>query len=253
MSVWAWLAAPFIGLTLALFGAGGGMTTVPLLTYGLHMPLKSAIASSLWIVAAVSLTSLLRQRAWRRMNIRLLVWLAIGGIAGSWLGTRIGLAISDMLQGAIFGSLTWFVAWWMKKPKSQATHAPEHRRHYIQTLIAGLLLGIVTGILGVGGGFLMVPILIWLGISDYKLAVAHSLLLITVNATVAGLGYIGAVQVHVAPLLMIAVLAMAGSLAGSFMLKRWSSEHLQSAFSLLLILIGGFMLMGAARAWLGTA
>jgi len=82
MSIRAWLAAPFIGLSLALFGAGGGgMTTVPLLAYGLHMPLKSAIASSLWIVAAVSLTSLLRQRAWGRMNIRLLTWLAVGVMA----------------------------------------------------------------------------------------------------------------------------------------------------------------------------
>ncbi len=253
MSIWAWLAAPFIGLTLALFGAGGGMTTVPLLAYGLHMPLKSAIASSLWIVAAVSLTSLLRQRVWKRMNIRLLIWLAIGGIAGSWLGTRIGLAMPDVLQGAIFGALTWFVAWWMRKPKPQATRTTADTRHHARTLIAGLLLGIVTGILGVGGGFLMVPILIWLGISDYKLAVAHSLLLITVNATVAGLGYIGSVHIHVAPLLIIAVLAMTGSLAGSFLLKRWSPERLQGAFSLLLVLIGGFMLVGAARTWLGIA
>ncbi len=249
MSIWVWLAAPFIGLALSLFGAGGGMTTVPLLAYGLHMPLKSAIASSLWIVAAVSLTSLLRQRAWGRMNIRLLIWLAVGGIAGSWLGSRIGLAISDALQGAIFGLLTWFVAWWMRKPKPQVARVPVGVCHCARTFIAGILLGIVTGILGVGGGFLMVPVLIWLGISEYKLAVAHSLLLITLNATVAGLGYAGAVHIHVAPLLAIVVLAMAGSLAGSFLLQRWSSERLQGAFSLLLALIGGFMLMGAARTW----
>jgi len=250
MSIWVWLAAPFIGFTLALFGAGGGMTTVPLLAYGLHMPLKEAVASSLWIVAAVSLTSLLRQHAWHRMNIRVLTWFALGGVAGSWLGTRIGLAISDVLQETIFGVLTCFVAWWMHRPKAGANDTDGQTRRCIKTLITGMALGIVTGILGVGGGFLMVPALIWLGVSDYKLAVAHSLLLITVNATVAGVGYIGAVHMQVTPLLIIAVLAMTGSLAGSFLLKRWPSKRLQGAFSLLLILIGGFMLTGAVRTWL---
>ncbi len=250
MSIWVWLAAPFIGLMLALFAAGGGMIAVPLLTYGLHMPLKSAVASSLWIIAAVSLTSLLRRRVWKYMNIRLLAWFAIGGIAGSWLGSKIGLAISDMLQGAIFGVLTWGAAWWMRKPKRQTAHTPADR-HCTRMLVAGLLLGIVTGVLGVGGGFLMVPVLIWLGISEYKLAVAHSLLLITINTTVGGLGYIGAVHIHVEELFTIAVLAMLGSLAGSFLIKRWSSERLQAAFSLLLILAGGFMLMRAAHAWVG--
>jgi len=250
MSIWAWVAAPFIGLTLALFGAGGGMTTVPLLAYGLHMPLKEAIASSLWIVAAVSLTSLLRQHAWHRMNIRLLTCFALGGIIGSWLGTRIGLAISDVLQETIFGLLTCFVAWWMHRPKAAVNNTDGQICRCIKTFITGIALGIVTGILGVGGGFLMVPALIWLGVADYKLAVAHSLLLITVNATVAGLGYIGTMHLQTTPLLIIALLAIAGSLTGSFLLKRWPSERLQGVFSLLLILIGGFMLTNAARTWL---
>jgi len=250
MSIWAWIAAPFIGLLLALFGAGGGMTTVPLLAYGLHMPLKEAIASSLWIVAAVSLTSLLRQHAWGRMNIRLIVWFAAGGMAGSWLGTRIGLAISDVLQEAIFGVLTCFVAWWMRRPKPVANDTDGKIWRCVKTFITGIALGIVTGILGVGGGFLMVPALIWLGVSDYKLAVAHSLLLITINATVAGIGYIGTMHLQTTPLAIIAILAMAGSLAGSCLLKRWPPERLQGAFSIMLILIGLFMLTGVARVWL---
>lgn len=249
MSLWGWIMAPFIGLLLAMFGAGGGMTAVPLLRYGLHLPLKEAIASSLWVVATVSLVSLIRQRAWGRMNLRLLTWFTLGGVAGSWLGTRIGLMISDALQEAVFGILTCFVAWRMHKPRPEAAHSLASVCHCAQTLIIGVLLGTVTGILGVGSGFLMVPALIWLGISDYKLAVAHSLMLITINACVAGVSYLGTVHVQAVPLLIITVLAMAGSLAGGLLLKHWSAKRLQRVFSVMLILIGIFMLTNAARAW----
>jgi len=68
MNLWVWILFPLIGVLLALFGAGGGMTTVPLLAHTLRMPIKEAVASRPWIVAAVSFATLIRQRAWRQLG-----------------------------------------------------------------------------------------------------------------------------------------------------------------------------------------
>jgi uncharacterized membrane protein YfcA len=243
----AWLIAPLIGLSLAMFGAGGGMMTVPILHYAMGLPMKEAVASSLWVVVAVSLMALAQQRVWKDLNIRLLLWFAAGGVVGSWFGAHIGLSISDMLQGGLLGALTCFVAWWMRKPKPEPVHREQTRCQCAKTFFVGISLGIITGMLGVGGGFLMVPVLLWLGIVDFRLAVAHSLLLIAVNATVAGLGYINEVNMQLKPLFIIAVLAMAGGLLGNKLLHVWSPKYLQAVFSVLLLCVGLFMLLGAAQ------
>ncbi len=247
MSLWIWFLAPIIGLTLAMFGAGGGMATVPILHYGLGLSMKAAIAASLWVVVVVSFVSLWQQGVWKQLHIRLLSWFAVGGVMGSWLGARIGLSISDMLQSMIFGLLTCFVAWWMTKPKPQQNKREKTKCQCARTLLVGVALGMVTGVLGVGGGFLMVPALLWLGIVEYRLAVAHSLLLIIVNATVAGLGYWGHVEFSWQPLLLVMMLAIAGTFIGNKLCKVLPIKQMQKLFSLLLLSIGVFMLMNAVR------
>ena len=249
MSIWAWLLAPIIGLLLAMFGAGGGMTTVPLLLHVLNMPLKEAIASSLWIVAAVSLAALVRQHPWRQLKPRLLAWFAAGGILGSWSGAHLGMAMPEAAQSLSFGGLTWFVAWWMHRPGPTEAVTVSTACQCMRTLVTGTALGIVTGALGVGGGFLMVPALLWLGVGGYRLAVAHSLVLITLNASVAGLGYLDLVEIRPVPVTAIALLAMAGALLGNRLLRMWPASRMQGAFSVMLLLIGGVMIAEAVRDW----
>jgi len=239
--------APLIGMCLAIFGAGGGMLTVPLLAHGMGMPLKSAIAASLWIVVAVSMVALIRQRAWKQIQPKLLAYFMAGGVLGSWIGAHLGLAISDAVQGVMFALLVWFVAWWMfRQGAADAALADQSQPcRCLLTLAAGVILGMVTGVLGVGGGFLIVPALIWLGVSDFKVAVSHSLILIVINALVAGTTYLGRVDLAWQPMLWITVLAASGCLAGSAILNRFTTAGLQQAFSLLLLLVGAIMLYDA--------
>ncbi|TLS75613.1 sulfite exporter TauE/SafE family protein [Mariprofundus erugo] len=236
--------APLIGVLLALFGAGGGMITVPLLAYGVGLPIKVAIAASLWIVASVSLVTVLRKRAWQVIRPKLLLVFAIGGFSGSWIGSYVGLAIPDQLQSVLFGILVLFVAWWMRRATAvQASGSDGFVCRCFRTFILALILGIVTGVLGVGAGFLIVPALIWLGISDFRVAVAHSLVVITLNATVAGISYLGHIDLDVAPVLLIAVLAAAGSLIGCRFAGHLPESALRSGFSLLLLIVGAGMLL----------
>jgi len=250
IGLWAMLAAPLIGVMLALFGAGGGMLSVPLLHHGFGMPLKTAVVASLWIVAAVSLVALLRQHAWRQLHVRLLAYFVAGGAIGSWLGAHIGLAISDAAQSTCFALLVWFVAWWMRhRQQPLRQQQPAAACRCLLTLVTGIGLGIVTGLLGIGGGFMMVPALLWLGVPDYKLAVSHSLVLIVLNAIVASATYFGRVALPWQPVLSVAVLAAAGTVIGGIAVRRFSSARLQAAFSPFLLLIGAVMLYDAVRQW----
>ena len=97
MSILVWLAAPVIGVVLGLFGAGGGMLSVPVLMYGFGLPIKEAIVISLWFVAVVSMVAALHQRAWRVLRAKLLITFALGGMLGAVLGARVAGIMPDWL------------------------------------------------------------------------------------------------------------------------------------------------------------
>jgi len=241
MSLWIWFAAPLIGLLLGLFGAGGGMLTVPLLIYGLGLPIKTAVATSLWIVATVSLVAATQQRAWRILEPRLLGFFGLGGLGGGGLGAWIGTWIDPLIQEGLFALLLVVVAGWMSRLK-----LPSDSGAFIcpcgLALAIGAVLGVVTGLLGVGGGFLMVPALLYLGISRMPVAVAHSLILISFNAILSGVIYHRGIELPNSTLAGIVVLAVIGSIFGSLILKRVSTIRLQRGFSIGLLLLGVAML-----------
>ncbi len=244
MSMILWLAAPLIGLVLSLFAAGGGMIAVPLLSFGVGMPLKQAIATSLIIVACVSLIALLQKKRWRLIEWRLHRFFAIGGMIGGFSGASIGLQISDQLQTIIFAVLVLFVAWWMhsgsmKKISTRSKTTPCDCRY---SMLAGLGTGLVTGLLGVGGGFLIVPLLLMLGVVNYKSALAHSLVLIISSSLVAALRYAENLDIDWQPTLFIVVLAALGAWLGSLIAGKYSSMRLQMAFSLMLTLMASWMI-----------
>lgn len=219
------------------------MLTVPLLVYGAGFPLKQAIVSSVWIVASVSLIAAFHQRAWRVIRPALLVFFSIGGIVGSIGGAWLGARIDPALQQALFGVLLLVVAVWTWRARLHETQSVTDTCHCIVALLVGCGLGILTGLLGVGGGFLMVPALIGLGISHFPTAVAHSLLLITINATTSGITYLGQVPSSAQTLVLVGSLAAVGSVLGSHLLKRIPLKPLQRAFSLGLALLGIAMLI----------
>lgn len=241
MTIWLWLAAPLIGVMLGLFGAGGGMLTVPLLIYGVGLPVKEAVATSLWIVAAVSLIAATQQRAWRVVRLNLLVFFGSGGMLGGAAGAWIGTWIADWMQQGLFAVLLLAVAVWMRRVHVSETHE-EIPCHCGTALLTGAALGITTGLLGVGGGFLMVPALLFLGISHLPTAVAHSLVMIALHATAAGMVYLGEIPQSPRLIITIALLAGAGSLLGSHLLVRMPRARLQAGFSIGLGILGVAML-----------
>ncbi|MDX8404659.1 MAG: sulfite exporter TauE/SafE family protein [Mariprofundus sp.] len=251
MSISLWLAAPLIGLVLSLFAAGGGMIAVPLLSFGMGMPLKQAIATSLIIVACVSLIALLQNKRWQLIEWRLHRFFAIGGMVGGFAGASIGLHLSDSVQAAVFSVLVLMVAWWMHsdRMKQMTAHAKTTPCDCRYSMLAGLATGMVTGLLGVGGGFLIVPLLLMLGVANYQSAVAHSLVLIVSSSLVAALRYAENLDIAWQPTLFIVVLAAVGAWLGSLIAGKYSSGHLQKVFSLVLMIMAGWMLFRSLNGW----
>ena len=169
----------------------------------------------------------------------LMVGGVIGGVMGAWLGGWIPAS----WQQALFGALLLIVSLWSRRARLHEAPQPAIACHCSTALFIGGGLGLLTGLLGVGGGFLMVPALIVLGISHFPTAVAHSLILIAINATASGLTYLGTIPTDIRMLLVVGLLAAVGSFFGSHLLKTLPRKPLQTGFSLGLAALGLIMLM----------
>jgi len=244
MSLSILLVAPLIGLLLSLFAAGGGLVAVPLLNAGLGMPLKQAIAASLMIVASTSLIALIQKKGWRLINWRLHRFFAVGAILGGFSGAAIGLEISEKVQAMLFPMLVLLIAWWINSNsiKKLAREAVNTSCNCMLALFAGFASGVITGLLGVGGGFIIVPILMLLGVANHQAAVAHSLLLIISSSLAASVRYYDYFSITWKPVLMLLALAGLGVWIGGWISSRVKTAKLQQGFSFALCMLAVWML-----------
>lgn len=172
--LFAIIGAVLIGLVLGLLGSGGSILTVPVLLYLVHMPDKLAIASSLGIVGGISLAGALPY-AWQRLvQWRWVLLFGIPDMAGAWIGAWIAAFLPGAVQLLIFAAVMLSAAAMMlRRSAAIASVMPQHAVWKI-TLI-GFGVGVLAGVVGVGGGFLIVPALVVLGGLGMRQAVATSL------------------------------------------------------------------------------
>ena len=233
------LAALFIGLCLGLFGSGGSIMTVPVLLYLLKMPEKIAIASALGIVALISVVALLPYLYRKHLQWALVAQLALPGILGAWLGSLLSHQVAAFWQILLLAVLMSFSAVNMWRQK--LWRWPLTQRW--QLLLLGTLLGAVTGFVGVGGGFLIVPLLLAVTSLTMAATIATSLLLIFLQTSS---GFIShyfqlqqqGVQLDLKLIATIGALGAIGSLLAMPLSQQLPQPLLRRAFSLLLLVLG---------------
>lgn len=242
----AWPGALAIGLSLGLLGSGGSILTVPVLVYLLDQPEKLAIASSLAIVGIIAAFGSLPYVRAGQVNWRA-VWLfGAPGMAGTYLGAWLALFVSGGLQLTVFAVVMLAASVLMLKPIDcdRAAQAP---RAMWKISLDGLLVGVITGLVGVGGGFLVVPALVLLGGLSMRQAVATSLVIIALKSFSGFYKYLDVLDVEgltldLEVMFLVSALGVTGSFAGNFLANRIPQETLKKAFGVFLIVMAAYIL-----------
>ena len=232
-----------IGVSLGFFGGGGSILTVPLLVYVFGLEPKPAIASSLLIVAAASLSGALQHA--RAGNVRARTGLVFGaaGMAGAYLGGRAAAFVDGGVLLLLFAAtmvMTALAMWRGRRgPAPGAPPAPRPVRLALQ----GLAVGAFTGLVGAGGGFLIVPALVLFAGLPMQPAVGTSLLVIVLNCLAGFSGYVLHVSVDYGLVAAVAACAIAGSFLGSALAHQVQPASLRRAFAVFVLAMGSFILV----------
>lgn len=238
--------AALVGVSLGLLGGGGSILTVPILTYVLGMPPREAIAASLFIVGATSAVSMIGHAKAGRVRWKTGLLFGVAGMAGAFAGGIIGGYIPGAILMVLFAVMMIVTATAMirgrKKQPAQSTDT-EHKPALLRILLDGFLVGIATGLVGAGGGFLIVPALNLLGGLPMAIAVGTSLLVITMKSFAGLGGYLFSVQLNWPIVLAFTATAIAGSFAGVALAGRVPERALRKGFGIFVLVMGAFVLI----------
>lgn len=231
-----------IGLSLGLIGGGGSIITVPVLVYALGVPPHAAIGMSLAVVGSTALVSaLLHHRrgavAWKTGTL-----FAGSGIASAYLGSGLTHRVAPPVLLLIFGGLMLIVAGAMLARKDPGPAASSRRASVPGSILAGLGVGFLTGFLGVGGGFLIVPALVLFGGLTMREAIGTSLFVIAVNCAAGFLGHLSREALDWRLTLAVTGLALGGALAGSALSHRFHPAGLRRIFAWFVVAVALFLI-----------
>ncbi len=235
--------AVVIGVLLGLLGGGGSIMTIPVLVYALGVPMKQAVPMSLIVVGMTSVFGAASHH--RRGNVRWEAALSFGptAILGAFAGARLAHAVSSRVQLVIFACLMLAAAVsmflgpgiWQKPGAGGETQI---RRPFPMIAALGLGVGMLTGLVGVGGGFLYVPALVLLGGLAMKDAVGTSLILIITSCVAGFVSYLGTVHLDWLATGLFTGLAIVGVAIGSRLTGIVPQAALRRGFAVLLVLMG---------------
>jgi len=251
----AWLGALAIGLSLGLLGSGGSIITVPVLVYLVGQPAKIAIAGSLGVVGAVALTGALQNALRGRVEWRSVAWFGLPGMAGTYGGAWLSGFVSGATQLVVF-ALVMLAASVMMFRRAGYEPPAGQARPLGKVVADGLAVGVLTGFVGVGGGFLILPALVLLGGLGMHVAIGTSLAIIALNAFT---GFAKHLHLLTAQGLSLdwqvlgtfVLLGAAGSVAGNHFASRVPQATLRRVFAAFLVLMAAFILYESGPRALG--
>ena len=246
-----------IGISLGLLGSGGSILTVPVLVYLIGQDEKVAIAGSLFIVGSIALTGSLQFLRAGLIQWRSVVIFGIPGMAGTWFGAYLAAWVPGITQLALFAIVMLIASWLMLRPPNLEAAEPTPRAVW-KIATDGLIVGVITGLVGVGGGFLIVPALVLLGGLTMRQAVASSLVIIALKSFSGFYKYLDVLaqqnlELDWQTLLLVTGLGIAGSFAGSHFAKRVPQDKLKRGFGYFLIVMGIYILIRSVPTVLGLS
>lgn len=259
MEIIGYISALAIGISLGLIGGGGSILTVPVLTYLFKIDTVLATAYSLFIVGATSLVGSFSKFKQKEVNLKTAIIFGIPSIAAVYV-TRAFIvpAIPDLLftigdfevtkskmMMLLFAALMVFASISMIRPKKKTSETPaaEQKFNYPMILLEGSVVGVLTGLVGAGGGFLIIPALVILSKLPMKQAIGTSLLIIAAKSLIGFTGDLGQHTMDWMLLLTVTALAIVGIFIGNALSKKVSADQLKKGFGYFVLVMGVYIII----------
>lgn len=258
MAILGYAASVLMGLSLGLIGGGGSILTVPILVYLFGVDPVLATAYSLFVVGLTSLVG--SYSHFRAGNVQLKTALIFGlpSIAAVYAVRKFAVphipdpafyigsfaVAKGTLLMVLFAVLMLMASISMIRQGRQKQYEKKSTDNYLLIFLEGLLVGGLTGLVGAGGGFLIIPALVLLAGLPMKQAVGTSLLIIALKSLIGFTGDLGAGQpIDYGFMLLFSAFAIAGILLGSYLTKFISNEKLKPAFGWFVLVMGVYIII----------
>lgn len=246
--------AVLVGVTLGLLGGGGSILTVPLLAYVAGMDAKQAIATSLLVVGATSAVGAIAHARAGRVQWRTGLIFGVAGMAGAYAGGLVARFIPGTVLLIAFAVIMIATAVAMLRGRKDFDPAAAPRAIPVGKVVAeGLVVGLVTGLVGAGGGFLVVPALALLGGLPMPVAVGTSLVVIAMKSFAGLAGYLSSVQIDWAVAGAVTAAALIGGLVGARLTAFVDPDALRTAFGWFVLAMSSVILWQEVHPAVGGA
>lgn len=243
-----------VGVVLGLLGAGGSLLTVPALMLLLGLSATDATGTSLVAVAMMAIAGVMMHRRAGRCSCREGFTFGAAAAATAAIAGWLASALSDrILAGAFVVLLVGTAIWFLRRDSASEPHHRDRSMNPVKTGAAGGGVGVLTGLLGVGGGFLIVPTLVATRDMRMPMAVGTSQLIILISALGGLAGRLTGTSVQWSLGLLVGVGGLAGAAVGSKLADRAPADTLRAAFAGVAIAVAGLMIWQITTGQLSTA
>jgi hypothetical protein len=245
--------AVFVGISLGLLGGGGSILTVPLLAYVAGLDPKQAIATSLLVVGGTSAVGAVTHARAGRVRWKVAAVFGAAAMVGAYTGGRLARFVPGNILLIAFSMIMIFAAMAMLRGRKDLGDESAGRLPVAKIVLQGATVGLISGLVGAGGGFLLVPALALLGGLPMPAAVGTSLVVISMQSFAGFAGHLSGESIDWKLAGMVTAAAVIGSVIGGRLTDYVEPTTLRKAFGWFVLAMAALVLAEEANIWIGVA
>lgn len=259
MEFLGYFASLLIGISLGMIGGGGSILTVPVMVYLFGLQPLLATSYSLFVVGSTSLVGAFNNLRRGLVNVKAALLFGASSIATVFLTRKFlvpaipkniftigGVTVTESLLTMVLFAVLMLLASISMIRNKRVKAEPEEHHEYVRfgkLVLYGVSIGLVTGLLGAGGGFLLIPALVLLLKLPMKKAIGTSLMIIALNSLIGFTGDLGHFSIDWAFLVKITLIAITGIFIGGALSKKIPGEKLKKGFGWFVLIMGIYILL----------